>query len=130
MADPDHLLRTSSTTKGNTMTKQTTTTTEHTHLDELIAAERKRANERIAKLKRAAAAEQRKVDAKVVDLLRDQEPDLYGRLAREAGDTLVAEKAKRSKRAKASAEPTDPVPGEAAAQADGRPHDEGAQWNR
>lgn len=93
------------------MAEQTYTTTGQTHLDELIAAERKRANERIGKLKRAAAAEKRKVDTRVVDLLRETEPDLYERLAREAAEALAAEKAKRSKRAKASAEPSpaDPV---------------------
>lgn len=88
------------------MAEQAYNTTGQTNLDELIAAERKRANERIAKLKRAAAAEKRRVDTRVVDLLRETEPDLYERLACEAGDALAAEKAKRSKRARASAEPS------------------------
>ena len=92
------------------MAEQIRTTTGQTNLEELIAAERERANERIAKLKRAAAAEQRKVDARVVDLLRLTEPDLYERLAREAVDALAREKAKRSKRAKAAAEPSPAEP--------------------
>lgn len=69
-----------------------------TNLDELIEQERRRASERITKLKRAAAAEQRRIDEKVIDLLRDQSPDLYDRLSEEAAGALEAEKAKRSRR--------------------------------
>lgn len=47
-----------------------------TNLDELIEQEHRRAADRIAKLKRAAAAE--------------QQGDLYDRLAREAADALAA----------------------------------------
>ncbi|RNE48858.1 hypothetical protein [Corynebacterium alimapuense] len=47
-----------------------------TNLDELIEQEHRRAADRIAKLKRAAAAE--------------QQGDLYNRLAREAADALAA----------------------------------------
>ena len=64
-------------------------TTITNNLDELIEQERRRASERIAKLKRAAAAEQRRVDARVVELLREQKPDLYDRLAREAAEVLA-----------------------------------------
>lgn len=103
-------------------------TTTTTHLEELIAAEREKANAKIAKLRKAAAAEQRKVDAKVVDLLRDQEPDLYGRLAREAGDALAAEKAKRSKRAQASAEPSPVEPVADGESPSGGTEEAGAQW--
>ena len=74
-----------------------------TNLDELIEQERRRASERITKLKRAAAAEQRRIDEKVIDLLRDQSPDLYDRLSEEAAGALEAEKAKRSRRAKKAA---------------------------
>lgn len=77
---------------------------ESTHLDELIAAERAKANARIAKLKRDAAAEQRKVDAKVVELLQTQSAKLYQRLAEEARSILAAEKARRSAKAKRAAE--------------------------
>lgn len=77
---------------------------ESNHLDELIAAERAKANARIAKLKRDAAAEQRKVDAKVVELLQTQSAELYQRLAEEARSILAAEKAKRSAKAKRAAE--------------------------
>lgn len=87
------------------------------NLDELIEKERRRASERIAKLKRAAAAEQRRVDEKVVDLLREQNAEFYERLAREAKDALADEKAKRAERAKKAAVPTSSV------------HKEVAPWN-
>ena len=60
-----------------------------THLDDLIAAERKKANARIAKLRRAVAAEQRKVDEKVLELLRERQFEHYERLATEARRALV-----------------------------------------
>jgi len=75
-----------------------------TNLDELIEQERRRASERIAKLKRAAAAEQRKVHEKVVELLRERHADQYERLIAEAGLALAAEKDARSKRATGSVE--------------------------
>lgn len=76
------------------------TDTTKNHLDALIAAERAKSNARIAKLKRDAAAEQRKVDAKVVELLQTQSAELYQRVAKEARSILAAEKAKRSAKAK------------------------------
>ncbi len=99
--------------EGPTMTDSTT------HLDELIAAERKKANARIAKLRRAAAIEQRKVDEKVVGLLRERHADQYGRLAAEARRALDAEKDERSKRAKGSADSAAFVPGTPDPQVDG-----------
>lgn len=86
---------------------------ETTNLDELIAAERAKANAKIAKLRAAAAAEQRKVDARVVVLLAEQKPDLYERLSGEARAALDAEKAERSRKAKASAAASsvEPAPG-------------------
>ena len=63
----------------------------HTHLDELIAEERRKANARIAKLRKQAEAEQRRVDAEVIVLLRDQMPDVYERLTAEAADALAAD---------------------------------------
>lgn len=74
----------------------------NSNLDELIKAEREKANKRIAKLRSAAATQQRKLDGKVVELLQEQKPDLYGRLADEARAALDAEKAERSRKAKAS----------------------------
>lgn len=62
------------------------------NLDAEIAKARKQAAERIAKLKREAAAEQKKVDAKVIELLRDQEPDLHERLSRSAVEVLATAK--------------------------------------
>lgn len=89
----------------------TSTTELKTELEKLIAAERAKANARIAKLKRDAAAEQHKVDAKVVELLQTQSAELYKRLAREARSILAAEKAQRSVKAKRAAEESaaDPV---------------------
>lgn len=84
------------------MSNKTSTTI---NLDELIEQERRRASERIAKLKRAAAAEQRRVDVRVIELLREQEPDLYDQVSSEAREALAEEKTKRSSRAKKSAEP-------------------------
>lgn len=76
----------------------------NTHLDELIKAERAKANAKIAQLRRAAAAEQRKVHEKVVELLRERHADQYERLVAEAGLALAAEKDARSKRATGSVE--------------------------
>ena len=72
------------------------------NVDELIAAERKRAAERIAKIRRAAAAEQRKVNDKVVDLLREEHSDLYEDLTARARNVLESDRAARSRRAKSS----------------------------
>jgi len=99
------------------------------NLDELIETERKRAAARIAKLRRAAAAEQRRVDAKVVDLLRETKPDLYARLAEQAVQSLAAEKAKRSKRAKSAAPPEAPAPEPPTSQATASASTGGVSWN-
>ncbi|MCG2623005.1 DUF1664 domain-containing protein [Arthrobacter sp. I2-34] len=78
------------------------------HLDAEIAKAKKQAAQRIAKLKREAAAEQKKIDAKVIELLRQQYPDQYEGLVREAMDALAAARAKNSKGARRPA-PTKPV---------------------
>lgn len=101
----------------------------NSNLDKLIEAERMRANARIAKLKRAAAAEQRKVDTKIIELLQEQKPDLYERIAHEASDALAAEKAKRSSRAKAAASASTDVPVESAPIDAGNNPEEAASWN-
>lgn len=100
-----------------------------TNLDELIEQERRRASERITKLKRAAAAELRRIDGKVIDLLRDQSPDLYDRLSEEAADALEAEKAKRSRHAKNAASSSGSVNDGAASQTVDAEHEEVAPWN-
>ena len=105
------------------------TSTINTNLDELIEQERKRAAARIAKLKRVAAAEQRRIDAKVICLLREQQGDLYDLLAREAADALAAEKARRSSRAKAAASTSTDVSAESAPIDAGHDPEEAAQWN-
>lgn len=75
----------------------------NTNLDELIAAERAKANARIARLKRQAESDRRKVDARVVALFKEHKPDLYARLESEARAALAAEKAGRSRKSKAAA---------------------------
>lgn len=99
------------------------------NLDELIEQERRRASERIAKLKRAAAAEQRRIDAKVIDLLRNQDPGVYDRLSGEARNALAAEKAGRSSRAKKAATSSDAVAGAPATRGGDPDVEEAAQWN-
>lgn len=74
------------------------------NLEKLIQAEREKANVKIAKLRRIAAAEQRRVDERVVALLRQHDSDLYERLATEATQSLADEKALRSRRAKTDAQ--------------------------
>lgn len=78
-------------------------TTVNAHLEAEIARAKKQAAERISKLKREAAAEQRRIDSKVVDLLREQNGPLYDRLAAEAVDALAAARAHRSKSARGGA---------------------------
>lgn len=103
--------------------------TDTTHLDELIKAEREKANKRIAKLRSAAATQQRKLDGKVVELLQKQKPDLYGRLADEARAALDAEKAERSRKAKASGVTGTEEPRARDAVADEHPEEVRHQWN-
>ena len=62
------------------------------NLDAEIAKAKKQAADRIAKLKREAAAEQKKIDAKVIELLREQEPTLHERLSRSAVEVLATAK--------------------------------------
>lgn len=99
------------------------------NLDKLIAAEREKANKRIAKLRKQAADVQRKLDNKVVVLLQEQKPDLYGRLADEARAALDAEKAERSRKAKASGVTGAEEPRTRDAVADEHPEEVRHQWN-
>lgn len=100
-----------------------------THLEELIAAERKKANDRITKLRKQAEAEQRKVDARVVELFKAQKPELHARLEGEARAALDAEKAERSRKAKRAVSPTEPESDPEAAAPD-EPGEEVMQpWN-
>ena len=84
--------------KGEIMTDNT-----KTELEKLIEAERAKAAAKIAKLKRDAEAEQRKVDAGVVALLKEQKPDLYDRLSGEVRAALATERSQRSAKAKRAA---------------------------
>ena len=99
-----------------------------TNLDELIEQERRRAANRIAKLKRAAAEEQRRVDARVIELLREEHVDLYDDLAKRSTELLAAERDKRAKRAKKAASRSSNVVDEAAAQTCAPEHEEAAPW--
>lgn len=98
------------------------------NLDELIEQERRRASERIAKLKRAAAAEQRLINEKVVAILHEQDADLYEQLADEARDALADEKAKRSIRARKSDTPTLTVPAQQASRDDEHGEEVRVSW--
>jgi|JI10StandDraft_1071094.scaffolds.fasta_scaffold281436_3 hypothetical protein len=102
---------------------------ESTHLDELIAAERAKANARIAKLKRDAAAEQRRVDAKVVEVLKEHHADVYDNLAAQARELIAAEKAKRSAKAKRAAEESAAEPVATAADTTEHGEEVGQAWN-
>lgn len=73
---------------------------DNTNLEELIAAERAKANARIVKLRAAAAAEQKRLDAKVVALLKEHNPEVYAQLSAQARAALNAEKTERSRKAK------------------------------
>ena len=68
-------------------------------------------------------------DDEVIDLLRDQSPDLYDRLSEEAVDALEAEKAKRSRRAKKAASSSGSVNDGTASQSVDPEHEEAASWN-
>lgn len=100
------------------------------NLDELIKHERRIAAERIAKHKRAAAAKQRRIDATVIELLQENEPDLYDRLAREATDALTAEKSKRSSRAKKALKTSSDLLVASTGQTPEQETEEEAPWNR
>lgn len=100
-----------------------------TNLDELIAAERAKANARIAKLRRDAVTEQRRVDARVVVLLAEQNPELYAHLAGEACAALDAEKAERSRKSKATAAKRSVEPVPEAAETPEHGDEAGQSWN-
>ncbi|PNL17299.1 hypothetical protein [Micrococcus sp. FDAARGOS_333] len=69
-------------------------------LDAELAAIRKEAREKAEKARARAAAEQAKVDAEVLRLLREEQPDGYANLARRARRAL-ADKAEARRRARA-----------------------------
>lgn len=98
-----------------------------THLEQEIARAIQAHEKKIRRLRQQAAAEQRKINEKVVVLLHGQEPALYERLAREATDALAAEKAKRSSRARKSVASSHDVP---AAQPVEHALEETEPWNR
>lgn len=60
------------------------------HLEQEIERAKKAHAARMARLRRKAAAEQKRIDDKVVELLREADAVLYARLADEARDQLAA----------------------------------------
>lgn len=74
--------------------------TDLTNLDHEIEKAKKAHAAKLAKLRRAAAVEQQRLDARVLTILRDQHPSSYERLRQEAADALAAEKAERASRAR------------------------------
>lgn len=79
-------------------------------LDAEIAKAKKQAAERIAKLKREAAAEQKKIDAKVIDLLRGREPELYQGLVGEAMQILADGRGRSARADRSSATASSSLP--------------------
>lgn len=96
------------------------------HLQEAITEERERHRRRVEKLRRAAEAEQRRVDDRVLVLLREQHADLHEQLAAEAARALEAERDQRSRRARQAGQPSSAVPGDPAADGGGHPLEEEA----
>ncbi|MEZ2189418.1 hypothetical protein [Corynebacterium sp. CCM 9204] len=103
--------------------------TETSNLDELIAAERAKANARIAKLRKQAAAEQRKVDTKVVELLKEHHRVSYEELVEQARAVLDAEKAERSRKAKASTAAISAEPASEVGNSSEKSDEVGQSWN-
>ena len=71
-----------------------------TNLDREIEKVKKAHAVKLAKLRRVAAAEQRRLDERVLAILRDQHPSSYERLVQQASDALTTEKAERARRAR------------------------------
>lgn len=75
-----------------------------TNLDREIEKVKKVHAAKLAKLRRVAAVEQQRLDARVLAILREQHPSSYERLRIEAADALVAEKVERARRARQARE--------------------------
>lgn len=100
--------------------------TDTTHLDREIEKVMKAHAAKLAKLRRVAAVEQRRLDARVLTILRAQHPSSYERLARQAADALAAEKAERARRARQAREAGKAAASSAYGLADAAGHAEGA----
>lgn len=70
------------------------------NLEKAIEAERKAGAARIAKLRNAAAKEQRRVDDSVLELLRAQNSEQYNHLVEQAQQQLESARTERSLRAR------------------------------
>lgn len=75
-----------------------------TNLDREIEKAKTAHAAKLKKLKRAAAAEQQRLDERVLAILREQHPESYAQLARQAADDLAAEKTERARRARQARE--------------------------
>lgn len=98
------------------------------HLEEEIARARKAHAQRIARLKRAAAAQQKRIDAKTLALLREQHPDLHDRLAAEAAELVDAERTERSRRSRRTGPAPESAGLETAQQPSGNSPEGEASW--
>lgn len=104
-------------------------TTITTNLDAEITKAKKQAAEKIAKLKRAAAAEQRRIDERVLDLLRTKKPEVYEQFVHDAKAVLDMEKAQRSTRAKKATPSSSNPPEDSAAESTDDNGKEQPSWN-
>lgn len=73
------------------------------HIEAEIEVEQEDSRKRVSKLKAQAAAEQRKVDGVVLELLKKEQAEAYATLERKARKQLREETALRGRRARAAA---------------------------
>lgn len=81
-----------------------------THLEQEIERAKKAHAARMARLRRKAAAEQKRIDDTVVELLREQDAQLYERLAEVARLQLAAAPKRRARGAAATAAEPETTP--------------------
>lgn len=75
-----------------------------TNLEAAIAEERRKANERIERLRRKAKREEDRIHSRMIVLLREGNPDEYAVLRATAEDDLATRRQRRSRRAKTNVE--------------------------
>lgn len=98
------------------------------NLNEQIELEKQKSKERIAKLRARARAQEKRINTKVVALLKKQHRDIYDQLADTASKELEAEKAKRSQRARKKESLGHEVPSDESTLSANGAHGTGAPW--
>lgn len=81
-----------------------------TELEQEIARAKKAHAAKMARLRRKAANEQKRIDAKVVELLRQNNADLYAELENAARDELAGSPTRRTRSAPTSVAAPAPAP--------------------